>query len=184
MALSDSAFFSYFNKSCWLCLQNTTRPQILLTKSSTSPRITTVYCQEYRTTPGLVPSPSPNLKPRLSIAARVNLLTRASDGIMSLLEILWWLLISGQPRSWRTHPLRRLPCSAPPASRLLLAIVRTHPWPGARVQPRTWLTPYFPQVSPLKCHFSARLSLGTSPTAVTLFPCHFSPSRQYALYLT
>lgn len=161
---------------------------MLLTKSSISPRITTVYCQDYRTTPGLVPSPSPNLKPRLSIVARVNLLKCASDGIISLLKILQWLLISGQPTSSRAHPLSHLSCSAPPASRLLLAIVRTHPWPGTRVRPRTWLTLCFPQVSPRKCHFSVRLSLGTSPTAViplpmSLFSFAFT-TVQHALYLT
>ena len=122
MALSDSTVCFYFNKPCWLCLQNTTRPKMLLTKSSTSPRITTVYCQDYRT------PPSPNLKPRLSIAARVNLLKCASDGIISLLEILRWLLISEQSQGLPTlTPLHRFPCSALPASRLLLAIMWTQP---------------------------------------------------------
>lgn len=172
MALSDSTVSFYFNKPCWLCLQNTTRPKMLLTKSSTSPRITTVYCQDYRT------PPSPNLKPRLSIAARVNLLKCASDGIISLLEILRRLLISEQSQGPPTlTPLHRLPCSALPASRLLVAIVWTQPWPGSHVWPRTWLTVYFPQVSPLKCHFSVRLSLATSPKAVIPLPLPISPSH-------
>ena len=170
MALSDSIFPSYFNKSCGLCLQNTTRPQMFLTKSSTSPRIATVHCQEYRTTPGLVPPPSPNLKPRLGIAAKskpLNMcirryyLSAGNPAVAAHLRAAQVL-----PRSGSAPP--SLP--GPACLQAAPAIVRTHPWPGARVRPRAWLTPYFPQVSPLKCHLSARLSLGTSPTAVIPLP--------------
>ena len=102
--LFDFTFFSQLSKS-WLYLQNTSKTPTTsyeVHDFSRSHHLWSyhIHCLDHSIASWLTSLfPSPHLKSLLSTAARVMLWKCISDGVITLLKILQWLLISEQSQS-------------------------------------------------------------------------------------